>query len=326
VPNSKDLIGQNTRIFNSGHTTKEEYAELWKTIKNGKTWRSEFLNKKKNGEMYWEDAIISPIKNNEGEIINYMAIKQDITKLKEASNEIISKNRELSEINATRDKFFSIISHDLRSPLSSILNLSELFIDENYTFTAEELKSFGQSINQTADSTFRLLENLLEWSRLQRGNIPFKPELIDIADFLNLCDHSIIEKAKSKQIKIEMAFDKGLSVLADENMLRSVMRNLVSNAIKFTKPDGKIQIEIEKNEAGEIQFAIRDSGIGMSAEMLSKLFNVSENVSRPGTENEPSTGLGLILCKEFVEKHGGKIRAESVEDKGSTFYFTIPKE
>ncbi len=323
-----ELIGQNARIFSTGNTTKEEYKKLWQTIKSGNTWKGEFLNKKKNGELYWEDAIISPIKNNEGEIINYMAIKQDITKLKESTEEIINKNAALKELNATKDKFFSIISHDLRSPLSSILSLSELLADEAYSFSAEELKTFGQSINQTADSTYRLLENLLEWSRLQRGTIPFKPGLINIAGFLNSCDHSIIERAKNKRIKLDMQFTEGLTVFADENMLRSVMRNLISNAIKFTKPNGRIIIKVSKVEQGGTLFAIRDNGIGMPADLRNKLFKVAENVSRPGTNNEPSSGLGLILCKEFVEKHGGVIWAESNPDgksggKGSTFYFTI---
>jgi signal transduction histidine kinase len=278
--------------------------------------------------LYWEDAIISPINNGDGEIVNYMAIKQDITKLKEATNEIISKNQELKEINATKDKFFSIISHDLRSSLSSILSLSELLTDKAYSFSAEELKTFGQSINQTADSTYKLLENLLEWSRLQRGIITFNPELINISDFLNSCDHSIIEKAKNKHIKLDMKITKDLTLYADVNMLRTIMRNLISNAIKFTKSDGLILIEISKSERGETLFAIRDNGIGMPPEILDKLFNVAENTCRPGTENEPSTGLGLVLCKEFIEKHGGKIWAESDYDgksrgKGSTFYFTI---
>jgi PAS domain S-box-containing protein len=324
-----ELLGQNPNVFKSGHTTSEEYGILWKTIKAGNVWRGEFLNKKKNGELYWEDAVISPIKNDQGDIVNFMAIKQDITKLKEATSEIINKNEALKELVATKDKFFSIISHDLRSPLSSILNLSELFTDDSYSFSAEELKTFGQSINQTADSTYRLLENLLEWSRLQRGAIPFKPELIDIAGFLNSCDHSIIEKAKNKRIKIDMQFTGGLSVFADENMLRSIMRNLISNAIKFTKPDGRIIIEISKSEQNETLFAISDNGIGIPIQILENLFSITEKTSRPGTDNEPSSGLGLILCKEFVEKHGGKIWAESnIDEKlgstGSKFYFTIP--
>lgn len=318
-----ELLGQKPSIFKSGHTTSEEYRVLWETIKAGNVWKGEFLNKKKNGELYWEDAIISPIKNSEAEVINYMAIKQDITRLKEATEQIVSKNRELNEINATKDKFFSIISHDLRSPLSSILNLSELLTDEAYSFTSEELNSFGQSINQTAKSTYRLLENLLEWSRLQRGIIPFKPKLINIADFFNSCDHSIIEKAKNKHIKLEMLFTEGLTVFADENMLRSIMRNLISNAIKFTNPNGEVTIEISKTKQEETLFAIRDNGIGMSANLLDKLFKVNENVSRPGTDNEASSGLGLILCKEFVEKHGGRIWAKSVEGKGSTLYFSF---
>jgi PAS domain S-box-containing protein len=318
-----ELIGQNTRIFSSGNTTKEEYKNLWETIESGKTWKGEFLNKKKNEDVYWEDAIISPLKNKEGEIINYMAIKQDITKLKEATNQIVSKNQKLNELNATKDKFFSIISHDLRSPLSSILNLTDLMTDETYNFSEDDIKSFSQSLHKTADSTYKLLENLLEWSRLQRGIIQFNPEKIAILDFFNSCDPSVFEKAKNKNVKLDMKYNEDLIVFADENMLRTIMRNVLSNAIKFTKPKGKVLTEVSKTKQGKVLFTVKDSGIGMPPEMTSKLFDVAENVSRPGTDDEPSSGLGLILCKEFVDKHGGNIWVESEEGKGSTFYFTI---
>ncbi|MCF8363861.1 MAG: PAS domain S-box protein, partial [Prolixibacteraceae bacterium] len=318
-----ELLGQNPRIFSSDHTTKEEYKALWRTIMSGNTWKGEFLNKKKNGELYWEDVIISPIKNSDGEIINYMALKQDITKLKAVTEEVLQKNTALKEANATKDKFFSIISHDLRSPLSAILNLSELMTDDSYNFSLEKYKTFSLSINQTADSTYKLLENLLEWSRFQGGSMPFKPKQIKIAEFLDSCDHSVIEKAKSKHINIEMKYNKELTVFADENMLRTIMRNLMSNAIKFTKPNGKVLIEIGKTKQGKVLFAVKDNGIGMPPEILDKLFKISENTSRPGTDNEPSSGLGLILCKEFVEKHGGDIWVESTGAKGSTFLFTI---
>nr|MDA3817620.1 ATP-binding protein [Prolixibacteraceae bacterium] len=318
-----ELIGQNTRIFSSGNTTKEEYKNLWETIESGKTWKGEFLNKKKNEDVYWEDAIISPLKNKEGEIINYMAIKQDITKLKEATNQIVSKNQKLNELNATKDKFFSIISHDLRSPLSSILNLTDLMTDETYNFSEDDIKSFSQSLHKTANSTYKLLENLLEWSRLQRGTIHFNPEKIAILDFFNSCDPSVFEKAKNKNVKLDMKYNEDLIVFADENMLRTIMRNVLSNAIKFTKPKGKVLTEVSKTKQGKVLFTVKDSGIGMPPEMTSKLFDVAENVSRPGTDDEPSSGLGLILCKEFVDKHGGNIWVESEEGKGSTFYFTI---
>jgi signal transduction histidine kinase len=267
--------------------------------------------------------MISPIKSNEGEIVNFMAIKQDITKLKESNEEIINKNETLKELNATKDKFFSIISHDLRSPLSSIVNLSELMTDRSYDFSVDEIGSFAKSLHQTADSTYKLLENLLEWSRLQRGNISFNPEKIIISDFFTSCDPSLFEKAKNKNVKIEMKHVEDLVVIADKNMLRTIMRNLLSNAIKFTKSNEKVVIEVKKLKKGEVLFAIKDNGIGMPLEMISRLFNVAENVSRPGTDDEPSSGLGLILCKEFVEQHNGKIWVESTEGKGSTFFFTI---
>jgi signal transduction histidine kinase len=296
------------------------------TIISGNEWKGEFHNRRKNGDLYWEKANIIPIKNNKGQIMNFLAIKEDITETRKPQPALVESEALLKEAVDTKDKFFSMVSHDLRGPISSMVSLTELMTDPAYSFTPDEIHSYTASLHHTADSTYRLLENLLEWSRLQRGTIPFMPELIDVSGLLNTCDLSLTEKARNKHIDLKMNYQEGLTLVADENMLRSVIRNLLSNAIKFTKPGGEIHIEVNKIENNEIIFIIKDNGIGMPQKILDGIFKVAENVSRPGTNNEPSSGLGLILCKEFIEKHGGRIWGESEEGKGSAFYFVLPVE
>jgi len=243
---------------------------------------------------------------------------------KQAEEKLRLSEALLREMNATKDKFFSIISHDLRGSLASILSLTGLIADSYSEFSPEDLQQFTLSIHKTTESTFNLLQNLLEWSRMQRGIIPFNPEPVNVKTFIGNCDESVNVMAKSKLVGLDVYFPEGLVVMADANMLKAILRNLVMNAIKFTPRGGRIDLTAFKAENKTVWFSVKDNGIGMSGEMIEDLFKIDKNVSRPGTDYEPSAGLGLILCKEFVEKHGGQIWAESEVGKGSTFYFTIP--
>ena len=233
-------------------------------------------------------------------------------------------NNELKEINKTKDKFFSIIAHDLRSPFNSMLGFSGM-LDEHYDeLNKEEQKEYIGIINGSIHSTFKLLENLLAWSNSQRGTINFNPEEIN----LFLLSVEIIEliqiSAEKKSINIKSEIPKHIVIQADRYMFSTVLRNLLSNAIKFTPRNGEIIVKAQENKNGFIQVSVKDNGMGISKEVQSQLFDFSNNTSTKGTDNETGTGLGLILCEEFVVKHGGKIWVESEIDKGSTFYFTIP--
>ncbi|NLU37860.1 MAG: PAS domain S-box protein [Bacteroidales bacterium] len=321
----EEVIGQNPRILKSGDTPQEGYKSMWETITSGNEWSGIFHNKRKNGDLYWEKANILPVKTADGNPLYFLALKEDITEQLKAQDALIESETLLKEALAAKDKFFSIISHDLRSPFSTLVSFTELMSDDQTHFSVDEYKQYSRAIFKTAQSTYSLLENLLEWSRLQRGSIPFKPESIDINEFIKTCDPSIIEKMNAKQIEFEIQVEDNLTVQADKNMLHAILRNLMSNATKFTPLGGKIQLKIYTTTSKQTYFEIHDNGIGMPKHILENLFSISEKTSRPGTNNEPSSGLGLILCKEFVEMHGGKIWAESEEGKGSTFYFTIPK-
>lgn len=255
-------------------------------------------------------------KNEKGKTIKLYGANQDITDQKRTEFE-------LRDLNATKDKFFSIIAHDLKSPFNVIIGFSELLAEEAKESNNTTFEEYASLIKSSAIQTFGLLENLLEWASSQRGKIPFKPESIILNKLYNEEISVFNDMAVKKNIELISFFPENLTVTVDRNMLRTILRNLISNAIKFTHRNGNVKVTAIKKE-NAIEIAVSDNGIGMTQENVEKLFNMDTNTSTRGTENEKGTGLGLLLCKEFVEKHGGKIWAESEPGKGSTFKFILP--
>ena len=245
-------------------------------------------------------------------------------KLDNLNKEIKELAESLNELNATKDKFFSIIAHDLKSPFSSVFGLSESLLEDHETMSFENRKLFIERLYESSKHIYKLLENLLTWAQLQRGALKLKFEPFKICDLVNGLRILLDEKIKRKEISFTSQCGDDCNIIADKNMIETVIRNLLSNALKFTPKGGKINISGEKIE-NNIQVSIKDNGIGIPLEAKNKLFNLSENKSTLGTENETGSGLGLILCKEFIEKHKGKIWVESEVDKGSTFHFTVPQ-
>jgi signal transduction histidine kinase/Tfp pilus assembly protein PilF len=259
-------------------------------------------------------------------------LKMKTNKLLEAKNqqlniaiEKISKSEaDLKKLNTTKDKLFSILSHDLRSPFSSILGFSEMLYYETGDFDAAQIKEIAATIYETSRETFDLLDNLLEWSRSQTGSIIFEPENIHLKDMVNSTIGLLENSAKKKEIIISNEIAEQIYVFVDNNMINIVLRNLLSNAIKFTQQKGKIKIT-SRDIDDFIEITIADSGIGIKPEDIKKLFGIDIGFSTVGTDNEKGTGLGLILCKEFIEKNTGKIWVESESGKVSDFIFTLPK-
>ena len=259
-----------------------------------------------NGDTYWHGLII------------------DITERMMAEAEIKYQNNELVKLDAEKDKFFSIIAHDLRSPFNSFLGLTQIMAEDLPSLTMAQIQEIALKMSKSATNLFRLLENLLEWSQMKNGAFPFNPEVIQLRLIVDGCIDLIQESAKNKDIEITNDIALGIEVLADRNMIQTIIRNLLSNALKFTPKGGKVSLSAKASDNQSIEIAIRDSGIGMSRDLISQLFQIDKKTNRLGTENEPSSGLGLLLCKEFVEKQGGKIWVESEVGKGSTFSFSIP--
>lgn len=243
--------------------------------------------------------------------------------LENTLNQLNETNAELQQANATKDKFFSIIAHDLRSPFNSIIGFSDLLAEQIKMKDVEGIDKYAQIIIESSNKAMDLLMNLIEWSRSETGRMNFNPELLNIEHFV----HEIIPLydniAEQKSITIKHNLPHNVSVLADKAMISTVLRNLIANAIKFTMPGGEVTISGVKQH-NKILFSISDTGVGISQDNMERLFRLDQSCSTLGTGKEKGTGLGLILCKEFVEKHDGKIRVESQENVGSTFYFTLP--
>jgi PAS domain S-box-containing protein len=240
---------------------------------------------------------------------------------KKREEEITMKNEQLQMINAEKDKFFSIIAHDLRGPLSSFVGATQI-LTESQTLGDAEIKQITMSMKSSAVNIYNLLENLLEWSRLKRGGLHFVGQNLNLSIIVNDCIAVLSESARKKEIAISIVIPEEIEVFADKHMLATVIRNIVSNAIKFSNPGGKVTLTATKTDK-TVEMKIADTGIGMYPELKEKLFLINEKTSRHGTAGELSTGLGLLLCKEFIDQSGGKIWVESVAGQGSAFFFTM---
>jgi signal transduction histidine kinase len=246
------------------------------------------------------------------------------TILENQKQSIVVKNTELQDLNKTKNKFFSIISHDLKNPFQSILGLSGILVDEIETCSSAEIIEFAQAIRISSQNAYRLLENLLEWSQSQIGTISFNPEVIELQQIINDTLRISASTSQAKKITIRSEIQDSFQFIGDRQMISTILRNLVANAIKYTHRFGEIKLTAIKKD-NKVQISVIDNGIGLNAQYIEKLFKINEKTSVPGTENERGTGLGLVLCKEFIDKHGGTIWVESELEKGSTFSFSIPQ-
>lgn len=243
---------------------------------------------------------------------------------KKAADEVAASELQLKELNASKDKLFSIIAHDLRSPFHALLGLSDLLATEVDEFSREEIAKFASEMNSSLKNQFKLLENLLEWSRLQTGRMQYAPVKINLTEKVNDISALLSGNALKKNISIINNILNDAFVSADANMLQSILQNLLANAIKFTKSGGTIDVKSESTNGKMVKIFVKDSGVGISKDNLQKIFRTDSTVTTQGTENERGTGLGLLLCKEMIERHGGTISVESEVEKGTTFLFTLP--
>ena len=318
---TRQEIENNPGIINDMvlESDKTEFAE--KNIEsNLKTipflWEGRLVIK---GEIRWVHFESMPERLKDGDTI-WTGILYDITGQKNAALEINLKNKELNKVNAEKDLFFSIIAHDLKTPFNSIVGFSELLVEQITNKDFKESKKYADIILNSSHRAMRLLMNLMEWSLSQTGRMNFNPEYFDLANIVDEISLLCSDIAEQKSIDIKKEVHSKAIVHADKAMISTIIRNLVSNALKFTPTGGTIIIStIEKQ--GEVTFKIID---GIAKSSIEKLFLINEKHSTRGTQDEQGTGLGLILCKEFIDKHNGKIWAESEIGKGSTFYFTIP--
>ena len=268
--------------------------------------------------------------NEDDNLVGIQCVFSDVTESKEARLKLEKYNKNLLELNKTKDKFFSIIAHDLRNPYSSMIGFSELLLEDLEKLSMDEIRDSLKIIRNSAKNSLNLLENLLAWSRLETGRMHFDPSKVVLTDLVDEVVNVLFSLAYRKKIEINNMVESDVLLHSDKNMLNTILNNLVMNAIKFTPIGGEINIYATRMatdaETGRdfYKISVADTGIGMDAEFCKQLFTQNKPVSNPGTEKEQGTGLGLLLSREMVERHGGKISAESIPGKGSVFSFLIP--
>lgn len=301
----------------------QDRAMLMERLKQQPTLQFEATYRKKDGQE-WNAITCLEVIELEGEPC-LLIILQDITGRKQAEEAMKVHSQQLERLNAGKDRFFSIIAHDLMSPVNSVTGAADLLSNHIDHLNQEEIKTFAKSTFISAHNLKKLLNNLLEWARMQAGDMQFQPKEVNLHQIASDVISLFYDNAQKKSISLHNSLPDDFTLQADENMLHSLLRNLVSNAIKFSRMGGKVQLQGQWLP-NHLQISIKDNGIGMSQLVQQQLFSIDFKHTTLGTANEKGTGLGLLLCKEFVEKHNGRIAVESGEGKGTTFTITLPKE
>ena len=322
----EEIIGKNWVSNFIPENQRDETKKIFQKNLKGdtelvKVHENDIINK--NGQIRTIRWNNSYLEDSDGNITGTISSGEDITNEKKMLLELKESEKRLRELNASKDKFFSIVAHDIRSPFTALLGFTQILEEEFGKLTTEEINEIVHSLRKTANNIFEFIEGLLDWSRVQSNNIEIKPIRLKLFNVIQDVFVLLSSSALAKKVKIEIDVPKDLLVLADENVVNTVLRNLVSNAIKFTSENDTITIFVENSGKEEIVVCVSDTGVGLTEEIKSKLFKLDEHISEPGTNKEKGTGLGLLLCKDLLEKQQNKIWAENNKNRGSTFKFTL---
>jgi len=328
-----EILGYGIEQFNNIHLLDithpseiEHSQQIMKELEHDKSLKYiQYENKylRKNGKTFWGFVIITPIQDDSGKLTFLILQLQDITIRKNAEAKLRKHAEELEELNQSKDKFFSIISHDLRSPFNALLGISEYTKKYFDRLSKEDIKESIENIHSSTRKIYNLMQNLLEWTKIQTDRLEFEKTKIDLYEISKKILELYKETAASKNINLTSNISNSIFLYADMYMVETILRNLVSNGIKFTHSGGRVYISAAV-KSNLVEITVDDDGIGISRENLKKLFSLDKQYRMEGTANEKGTGLGLILCKDFVEKSNGTISVESQLNKGSKFTFTIP--
>jgi two-component system CheB/CheR fusion protein len=320
----EEVLGENFDIIFSEEDKKNgiPQKEIDQALKEGRAVDNRW-HICKDESLFYAYGLVFPLTGIDGEMLGYVKILRDITERKKAEESIKKYVKELEELNTHKESAIAIISHDLRSPLASIIVTAQYLKDNFEMMKPEELKEMLELLYNSSVKELNMLDYLLEWARIKYASEVFAPSKIELIKYVKKVFDALNETASAKAIDLHHEIEENESVFADGKMLLSILQNLVSNAIKHTKPGGKISITAKKNE-DKLVIEVKDNGIGMPKEIVEKLFTPQmSSLSKARIENK-GAGIGLLLVKGFLERNGGEIWVESIESKGSSFYFTLP--
>lgn len=322
---SEDVLGKNPKVQASGEMDKKFYKGLWETILKGELWRGTFINKKKNGDLYWEDAFISPVFDTENKITHFVAVKEDITESIKSQKALLLAKQDAEKANQAKSIFIAHMSHEVRTPLNAILGFSQLLIDD--ADISSNQKSKLQIINKNGEHLLSIINEILEVSKIEAGRMSLNITSFNIYTLLEDINNTFHLRVKEKSIGIQFIIENNLPcfLITDEVKLRQILINLIGNAVKFTY-EGTVRIYVSLSSQSEnrlLHFSVKDTGIGIAEKDLDKIFNNFVQINQ-GSHIEGGTGLGLAITRKFIESLGGEITVESKLGEGSNFSFYIP--
>jgi len=320
-----EAVGQNPRILKTGVHDDDFYENLWKTILAGDLWQGDFCNRKKNGETYWEHALIAPVRGAQGEITHFVAIKEDITESRRAAEELRAAKEAAEAANRAKSDFLANMSHELRTPLNSVIGFSGVLKKEFYGKLNEKQSEYVRYIEESGKHLLGLINDILDLSKVEAGKMKLEAAPVALKDVIQASVTMLTERALKNgvQLSVEIGPEVEETIEADERKMKQILFNLLSNAVKFTPEGGSVTLAASK-EDDAVRICVSDTGIGIKVEDMSKLFSEFTQLESTYTKKYEGTGLGLALTKKLVELHGGRIWVESEEGKGSRFFFTLP--
>jgi PAS domain S-box-containing protein len=321
-----EVMGENTRIINSGRHEKQFFSDMWSVIKQGQDWQGEILNKKKDGSLFWELVNISSVKNNVGEITHFVAIKDNISKRKHMEEELLRAKEKAEDSDRLKSAFLANMSHEIRTPMNAIVGLSSLLSDPELPLS--ERAGFSSIIQENSNVLLQLIDDIVDVSKIEAGQIKIRPAVCEINALLTEIHESYTLQIRNKGDKVKLLLNKSLNgqkqyTITDSYRLRQVLTNLISNALKFTD-QGTVEFGYSIKNENEIQFFVKDTGIGIPADKHDLIFDRFRQADDTSTRYHQGAGLGLSISKSLVELLGGRIWVESARGHGSSFYFTIP--
>jgi PAS domain S-box-containing protein len=323
----EEAIGQNPRVMKSGAHDKEFYIKLWDAIRTGHEWRGEFLNRRKDGNTFWEMASISPVKNDLDQITHYIAIKDDITERKNIEQQLLEAKEKAEESDRLKSAFLANMSHEIRTPMNAILGFSEILQHEG--IQPEDRKEYIKLINDKGNDLMNIISDLIDISRIEAGDMKLVKTNIRINDmilelFEQVKKEKVLKGKDEVQVRYRIREDAEYTILSDKNRLKQVFNNLLGNAMKFTN-EGYIELGYEIMDK-QVRFHVKDSGIGITPENQKVIFERFRQEDNSYTRKHGGTGLGLAISKQIVELLGGGISVESKPGQGADFFFTLPLE